>query len=178
MNRMLTMVPLAALLLTAAACGPKTDHADENAAATAASAEHEADTPAADARAADSHAAAEGEGQALLPIMQRLGAEMMTLTHALMTEDRPTITRSAAAIAEHAPISAAELERIHTTLEEEMATFEALDERVHSASVRLNEAAQTGDFAAVAERLGEVQRGCVACHTQFRSRLLTTDAGR
>ena len=176
--QLLTTLPLAALLLAAAACGPQANEADESTTAAATTAEHQADSAAPDDRAAAGHAAADGEGQALLPIMQRLGAEMITLTNALMTEDRATITRSAAAIAEHAPISAAELERIHTTLGEQMATFEALDERVHSASVRLNEAAQTGDFAAVAERLGEVQRGCVACHTQFRSRLLTTDAGR
>jgi cytochrome c556 len=105
--------------------------------------------------------------------MQRLGSEMTALTHALMTDDHEGVTRSAAAIAEHAPISAEELERIHAALGPDMAAFEAVDESVHVASVRLHDAARARRLGEVVEQLGDVQRGCVSCHAQFRERLRT-----
>ena len=151
-------VPLV-LLLTATACEP-------------------AERPAAAApgHATTSHTAAAGGGQALLPIMQHLGAEMATLTHALMTDDYDKVTLSAAAIAEHAPISPEELERVHNELGDRMPAFEAVDESVHVASVRLHEAARARRLDQVVDRLGDVQRGCVSCHVQFRERLRTNRA--
>ncbi len=127
---------------------------------------------------ATGHAAPGANGQALLPIMQQLGTDMTALTYALMTDDHATVTRRAAAIANHAPIAAEEIERIHAALGPEMAAFEAVDESVHVASVRLHEAAQARQVDRVVERLGEVQRGCVSCHARFRERLRTNRAGR
>ena len=135
------------------------------------------DAHGAESHGAESHAAA-GEGQALRPIMQRLGGEMTALTHALMTEDHATVSRSAAAIAAHAPISAAELERIRAALGPDMAAFAAVDDSVHVAATRLHDAARARRLALVAERLGEVQRGCVSCHARFRARLRTDAGGR
>ena len=82
------------------------------------------------------------------------------------------------AIADHAPISAADLERIHAELGADRGRFEAVDESVHVASVRLHEAARARQLDLVVERLGEVQRGCVSCHVQFRARLQTNRGGR
>lgn len=122
------------------------------------------------------HGADSAAGETLLPIMQRLGTSMSALTHGLMTEDHEAVSRHAAAIAAHAPISAAEIERIRRVLGSDMHAFEALDESVHVASVRLRDAAQDRRPALVVERLGTVQRGCVSCHAQFRARLRTTAA--
>lgn len=184
-------VMLAFLLLTVVACGPADDRsgaAGDSAAATDADSpahvaggatdEHAVGSEAAGGQIAGGHAAVDGEGQALLPIMQRLGSEMTALTHALMTDDYETVTQSAATIAEHAPISAAERERIHAELGADMAGFEAVDESVHVASVRLLEAARARQPDLVVERLGEVQRGCVSCHVRFRERLRTRSGGR
>ena len=186
MVRFRASVLLASLLFTVVACGPAEDRSDaarDSAAATDADSltlvaggapdEHAGGSEAGDGHAAGGHAAAGGEGQALLPIMQRLGSEMTALTHALMTDDYETVTRSAAAIAEHAPISAKELERIHAVLGADMARFEAVDESVHVASLRLHAAARARQLDQVVERLGEVQRGCVSCHVRFRERLRT-----
>ena len=127
--------------------------------------------------AATGHAhAPEGKGEALLVIMQQLGTSMTSLTYGLMTDDRAMVARSAAAIAEHAPIAPKELERIHGALDGEMAEFERLDEAVHGASVQLHQAAEAGRTQDVLTRLNEVQRGCVACHVKFRERLKTTPA--
>jgi cytochrome c556 len=102
---------------------------------------------------------------------------MTTLTYALMKSDYQNVERSAAAIAEHVPISAEELERIRTVLGPEMAKFEAVDESVHVASVHLHDAARSRQPGQVVVRLGEVQRGCVSCHTQFRQRLVANRTG-
>lgn len=182
----------AALLLIATACGPAADQTDDARttsdsttpgstapdAAIAAGEQRAADDTAADAHGASGHAGAAEGGQALLPIMQRLGSEMTALTYALMTDDYATVTRSAAAIAEHAPISAEELERIHTELGTDMTVFEAVDESVHVASVRLHEAAEARQIDQIVASLAEVQRGCVSCHTQFRARLRTSAGGQ
>jgi len=123
---------------------------------------------------ADGHPhAAEGAGETLLVIMQRLGTHMTALTYGLMTDDSAMVAKGAEAIAEHAPIAPEELERIQGVLGTEMAEFERLDVEVHDASVRLRDAATAGRTQDVLALLGEVQRGCVACHSQFREGLLT-----
>ena len=171
MERHCASLLLVSLLVVAPACDQPADRADRAPEAPATQDEHDSG-----GHPADAHGAADQEGQALLPIMQRLGVEMTRLTHALMTDDHETVERSAAAIAEHAPISAAEIERLRRTLGPDMAAFEALDESVHVASVRLRDAARERRLDLVVERLGAVQRGCVACHAQFRERLRTTSA--
>ncbi len=192
MLRSVANLLLAFILLAATACERVADQtgdgrtaADSNTAdsmasgsAMAAGEQHAADDTAAGAHGASGHTGATEGGQALLPIMQRLGSEMTALTYALMTDDYATVTRSAAAIAEHAPISAEEIERIHAELGPDMTVFEAVDESVHVASVRLHEAAEARQLDQVVERLGEVQRGCVSCHAQFRARLQTSAGGR
>ncbi len=165
------------------AAKPAVDHAAHahDAAPAAAAVDHAAHAhDAAPAAAAVDHAAhahgGHGEGQALLPIMQRLGAEMLTMTFGLMTDDAAKVARSAAAIATHVPIAPDELERIRGVLGEEMAEFVRLDEAVHADSMRLHDAAKDGDPASVLARMNEVQAGCIACHARFRARLLTTPA--
>lgn len=171
---------LALGLLAATACDAAEERGDvsrDTVAATAPDSAAHVATTGSDEHADAGHAAPGAEAQALLPIMQRLGSEMTALTHALMTDDHATVTRSAAAIAAHAPVSAAELARIRTTLGPDVAVFEAVDESVHVAAVRLHEAARAGRPDAVVQRLGEVQRGCVSCHVRFRARLRTAGGG-
>ena len=158
----------ASVLLAVTACDQSSSRADQ-AGGPAPTQQGHADT---------GHGAAGAEGQALLPIMQRVGNDMMTLTHALMTDDYETVERSATAIADHVPISTAELDRVRGVLASDMGTFEAMDESVHLASVRLRDAARERRLDLVVERLGDVQRGCVACHAQFRQRLRTDSARR
>jgi len=169
------MIVWIAMALPAAACGTGDHGATRGAVDSPAVARTGSDSAA--AGAAHAHAAA-GEGEALLPIMQRLGARMTSLTYGLMTDDRPMIVSSAAAIAEHAPIAPHDLERIRGTLGSDMAEFERLDAAVHAASVRLSQTAEAGSAQDVLARLSEVQRGCVACHALFRERLRTNPAPR
>lgn len=132
-----------------------------------------------EAGTADSmHAHPPGEGAAeealpLRAIMQRLGNDITGLTHALMMDDTTQLRARSEAIAAHPHMLASEVERIRRTLGPEMADFEAADERVHHAAERLHEAALAGRPDVVADRLAEVQKGCVSCHMQFRDRLRT-----
>ena len=180
MDRILSSLSLAAVMFGVSACEQGANRTRDDSAepaVTSDSATRVAGT-AVDEHKAESHTVAGEGGQALLPIMQRLGSEMTALTYALMTDDYNGVTRSAAAIAAHAPISAEELARIKTELGPDMAAFEAVDESVHVASTRLHDAAQARNLGVVVERLAEVQRGCVSCHVQFRERLRTNRAGR
>ena len=171
MPRLTGVIALCFFLLASSGCQAADTAENQAASDQAVQAAGGADEHAGDDHA--SHEAHEGEGQALLPIMQRLGSEMVTLTHALMTDDDSTVAASAEAIAAHAPISSEELARIRDELGAELAAFEAVDESVHVASVRLRDAARSGDRQEVVRQLGEVQRGCVSCHAQFRERLRT-----
>lgn len=143
------------------------------------SASHDAHDAAPTASGAESAGHAHGgtgEPRSLLAIMQKLGTDIVSLTHGLMTDNPDLVSESAGAIADHAPIAQDDLERIHQTLGAEMQEFERLDEAVHESAVRLHEATEAGDTDAVLTRLNEVQRGCVACHTQFREQLRTNPA--
>lgn len=120
-----------------------------------------------------SHAGAAGQPQALRPIMQQLAAELAGLTHGLWLDDYQVMAGHAERIAGHTEIAPDEVRRIETTLGAEAPAFTAADEAVHEAALRLDAAVKARDAAAVLARLGEVQRGCVACHAQFRERLRT-----
>ncbi len=178
MSRRTLTALLGTLIVAGTACQPPPDSAAGTGDTAVASATH--DDHAVGEQEAGGHAhAAPGEGGLpLLAIMQGLGSDMTALTYSLVTDDHEGVARRAASIAEHAPISAEDLERIHGTLGEDMARFEAVDESVHVASRRLHEAARADDPQLVITRLGEVQRGCVSCHTQFRERLRTNTAGQ
>ncbi len=79
----------------------------------------------------------------------------------------------AGSIAGHANLLPSEVERIKGILGAEMPAFEAADERVHVGADRLHDIAKSGTPVEIARQLGEVQRDCVACHSQFRERLRT-----
>ena len=158
------------LLLAASACTSEREpNAHSSQAAPA------ADTASAAGAAEHAHTGA-GEGKRLLPIMQKLGADMTALTYGLMTDSSALVATSAAAIAEHVPIAQSDLDRIHGVLGNEMAEFERLDAVVHEASVQLSRAAEARRTEEVLRLLNEVQRGCLACHTKFRTRLRTNPA--
>ena len=122
----------------------------------------------------DHHSHADAEGLPLLPIMMQMQGHLSALMQALWLENYADMATHARAVAAHVPISAAELERIKSTLGPEMAAFEAADEVVHDASHGLLAAAEAEDMEAFLGNLATVQRGCVACHSDFRERLRTT----
>lgn len=128
-------------------------------------------------RPPSSHAGHDGAGrepQALLPIMLGMSADIAGLLQALWFDEYDGLSERARHLADHAPISAGEIARIESVLGAEMEAFEAADEVVHEAAVRMSEAADARDIDGLLEELATVQRGCVACHNTFRDRLRTT----
>src|SRR5690606_2460414 len=119
------------------------------------------------------HAHSNGEALPLLPIMMRMAADMAGFMQALWLEDYESLTRHATGVSAHPDVSPDELERIESVLGAETEGFEAVDEEVHEASVRMREAAEARDMDAVLEHLASVQSGCVGCHSRFRERLRT-----
>lgn len=127
-----------------------------------------------DHAAGDEHHAGASHGSLpLRPIMQQLSADMAGLSQAIWFEDYDAMIASAAAVAEHPHISGEETARIEAELGSELATFEEMDHAVHEASERLYQAAEAREIGEVLDLFSEVQRGCVACHTEFRERLRT-----
>ncbi len=131
---------------------------------------------AADSHAEEGHDAAPNESndaQTLRVIMQGLSVQMQAFSHAMYTDDSVQMVARAGAIFGHANLLPSEVERIKGILGSEMPAFEAADERVHHGAEKLHDIAKTGRTDEVAQQFGEVQRDCVACHTQFRERLRT-----
>jgi hypothetical protein len=131
-----------------------------------------------DARAAPDDTTVVGhdheDPMALRPIMQRLAADMAGLQNALWVEDFRGVEARAAAIADHAHISADEILRLERELGPDLEAFHHADESVHEAAVRMHEAAAADDIPALLDRLADVQRGCVDCHARFRERVRTS----
>ena len=113
------------------------------------------------------------QSQTLLPIMLGMSADIAGVMQGLWLGDYNRLSERARSLADHAPISAAEIARIESVLGAEMAAFEAADGVVHEAAVRMSEAADARDIDGLLTELATVQRGCVACHNTFRDRLRT-----
>lgn len=112
--------------------------------------------------------------QGLRPVMQQLAVDMSALTSALWVENYDEMILRSRAIANHADIPPAEMQRIRDILGRDVARFEFLDEQAHIAAHRMYAAAQARKLDAFLRDLADVQRGCASCHTQFRGRLRTT----
>jgi hypothetical protein len=136
-----------------------------------------ADTLPAATQAAAEHAGGDGTAAhaalRLRPIMQKLDNDMAALSHGLWMEDYVEIAARAAAVADHPHVAPEEMQRIQGILGPEMSRFVAADQTVHDAAVRLRGTAEATRMDGVLQHLGEVQAGCISCHTQFRERLRT-----
>jgi hypothetical protein len=124
------------------------------------------------AAAGHDHAVAEpGTGLTLVAIMQKLGADLTALTHGIITED----SSGRAQRCRHGrarPIAPEELERIHRTRRRNVGV-RATGRGCARSIGRAARCARTSRMDVVLERLHDVQRGCVACHTRSRERLRT-----
>lgn len=108
-----------------------------------------------------------------LAIMQRLSSNMAQFSHALWLEDYDLMSENAAAIASHPPTDPADTERFRQILGDEYQDFQEADHVVHEASEELHHAVEERDLDMILDRLHDVQRGCVSCHSGFRDRLLS-----
>ena len=117
------------------------------------------------------HGAHGGEDQSLRSIMKGLDRNLKAIRAASAEQDWARVEREARAIAEHPHVSAAELERIKSTLGSDMPAFVAIDRKVHEGALRLSDAAGKGDATVVQNELRAMASGCEQCHFAFRKRL-------
>ena len=109
----------------------------------------------------------------LKQVMQGLGEDMNSLNTAIFNEDYPAMVKLAGRIADHPKPSAAERLQILSTLGADAGRFRGHDHQVHEDGAALVVAAQAEDMSGVLRYQGRIMQGCVACHAEFRSRLLS-----
>jgi cytochrome c556 len=119
--------------------------------------------------ATDTGAAASDE--TLVTVMAGLRADMVRLTDGVWRDDFEAVADAAEAVAEHPQVGAEERMRVQAALGEEFPDFVALDHRVHDLALGVRDAALREDTSAVLSGLAELQRGCVACHAEYRAKL-------
>jgi len=107
----------------------------------------------------------------LKAVMAGIAADMDSVHTGIWTEDLVQVERAATSIAGHPHVSADERSRIQQILGADFGDFVAGDKRVHDAAVGLATAAAANDVAGLLPALGELESGCVACHSTFRARL-------
>lgn len=109
----------------------------------------------------------------LKQVMQGLGEDMNHLNTAIFNEDYPAIVQLAGRIADHPKPSAAERRQILGTLGADAGRFRGHDHQVHEDGAAMAVAAQAHDMTGVLRYQGRIMQGCVACHAEFRSRLVS-----
>ncbi len=107
----------------------------------------------------------------LKAVMAGIAADMDSVYTGIWAEDLAQVERGATSIAGHPHVSAAERTRIQQILGAAFRDFVAGDKRVHDAAVGLAAAAAGNDIADVLPALGDLESGCVSCHTGFRAQL-------
>jgi cytochrome c556 len=125
--------------------------------------------PSADAQLEE--APAQPDPGTLKAVMAGIAADMDSVHGGLWAEDLVQVERAATSIAGHPHVSADERSRIQQILGADFGDFVAGDKRVHNAAVALAAAAAANDMANVLSPLGELESGCVGCHSTFRDRL-------
>jgi cytochrome c556 len=126
------------------------------------------------APSADAHQeepVAQVDSGALKAVMAGIAADMDSVHAGIWVEDLAQVERAATSIANHPHVSATERTRIQQILGADFQGFVAGDKRVHDAAVNLAAAAAANDLADVLPALGELESGCVSCHSSFRARL-------
>lgn len=110
-------------------------------------------------------------GPTLLAVMGEIETDMRELHTALWRDDLAAVATAAQAVADHPKVGAAERGRIAGILGDDIGAFAAADRRVHDLGVELAEAAEDGEWPDVMAALSELERGCMACHREFRDRI-------
>jgi hypothetical protein len=108
----------------------------------------------------------------LRQVMQEILSEYQGIAAAVATDNGEQAADSARRLANHRiPVGGLlpyfPLDKIN---DESLAVLPTMNDAVEGAALRLAEAADQGNMAEAAVRLGEVASGCVACHQFFRGR--------
>jgi hypothetical protein len=107
----------------------------------------------------------------LKEIMQGLHDNQSELTGGLLSGEADRVSLAATGIAEHPAIAEREKLIIVAALGPEMPAFGQYDQRVHSLSLSIKEAAEQGDLARAEREAQEMLSACFACHKAYKDRV-------
>ena len=103
-------------------------------------------------------------------VMQEVMVEFQTMSMAIAMEDGELAADAGRRLANHrlprgGLLPYLPLEKVNS---QDLSVLPAMEAAVEGGSIQVAEAAEKGDFVAAAGHLGDVMRGCVACHQHFR----------
>ncbi len=112
----------------------------------------------------------------LAQVMQEVLGDYQAMAMAISMDNGEAAAEAARRLADHrlprgGLLPYMPLNKVNT---QDLSVLPAMEEAVEGGSLRLAEAAEKGDMIAAAGHLGEVTRGCVACHQHFRGQPGTT----
>ncbi len=102
-------------------------------------------------------------------IMNELNANLIKVVDGVMNEDFDRIESASLAIAGHEKAPLSERKRIAGYLKNRASIFKKVDDTVHNGALVMAEASARHDMKAVLSNLVNIQRGCVECHSRFRT---------
>lgn len=113
----------------------------------------------------------------LAQVMQEVMADYQAMALAIAMDNGEGAASAARRIADHrlpkgGLLPYMPLDMVNT---QHLSVLPAMEEAVEGGSLRLAEAAEKGDMIGAATHLGDVTRGCVACHQHFRGQPGTTN---
>ncbi len=112
----------------------------------------------------------------LAQVMQEVLADYQAMAMAISMDNGEAAAEAARRLADHRLPRGGLLPYmpLHMVNTQDLSVLPAMEEAVEGGSLRLAEAAEKGDMIGAAGHLGEVTRGCVACHQHFRGQPGTT----
>lgn len=111
------------------------------------------------------------ESMPLVPMMRLLLSDMYTLDEGIYTENYQMIEEGGAAIADHPVMTEEDKKLIKSLLGDKMKQFVNYDMVVHHHADSIRMAAARQHMDEIIRHYIIVQKGCVDCHTAFRSQV-------
>lgn len=111
------------------------------------------------------------ETMPLIPMMQKLLADLKTVDHGIFTENYTMIAEGAKNIADHPAMTSEDKKIIKETLGQKIKQFVAFDMTVHHHADSMRLAALKKDMQKVLNHYRIVQQGCVDCHSDYRDQI-------
>lgn len=109
------------------------------------------------------------ETMPLVPMMQQLLTDMQQADRGLYTENYDMIKEAGGNISNHPTMTPEDKQLVKSTLGDEMKQFVEYDMIVHHHADSMRIAAIQENMQKVLQHYAIVQRGCVDCHTAFRT---------
>jgi uncharacterized membrane protein len=124
------------------------------------------------ADAQTSQQASDVETMLLIPMMRLLLSDMYKVNDVIYTENYKRIEQGARSIADHPAMTEIDKNLVKFALGKEIKRFVKFDMVVHHQADSMAKAAQQNKMNEVLRHYNIVQRGCVDCHSNYRTKII------